>query len=106
MPSVTTISIQKKFALCITLLLLLLMGQQFAAYALKIQNCRKDEELVRLLRSYAKQISINAMKKIGAPLSGLVKYIYILYFFRCFILVGHFEEHNKTLKERYIFLIK
>ena len=41
-------------------------------------NCRKDEELVRLLRSYDKQISINVMKKIGAPLLGLAKYIYII----------------------------
>ena len=41
-----------------------------------IYNCRKDEEVVRLLRSYDKQISINAMKKIGAPLLGLAKYIY------------------------------
>ena len=40
-------------------------------------NCRKDEELVRLLRSYTKQVSINAMKKIGAMLLGLAKYIYI-----------------------------
>ena len=36
-------------------------------------NFRKDEELVRLLRPYDKQISINAMKKIGAPLLGLAK---------------------------------
>ena len=43
-----------------------------------IYNYRKDEELVRLLRSYTKQISINAMKKIGAPLLGLAKYIYIM----------------------------
>ena len=41
-----------------------------------IYNCRKDEELVRLLRSYDKHISINALKKIGAPLLGLAKYIY------------------------------
>ena len=44
-----------------------------------ICNCRKNEEVVTLLRSYAKQISINAMKKIGAPLLGLAKYIYYLY---------------------------
>ena len=42
-----------------------------------IYNCKKDEEVVRLLRSYAKQIFISAMKKIGAPLLGLTKYIYI-----------------------------
>ena len=45
-----------------------------------IYNCRKDEEVVTLLRSYAKQISINAMKKIGAPLLGLAKYIYYFHF--------------------------
>ena len=28
-----------------------------------IDNCRKDEELIKLLRSYDKQNSINAMKK-------------------------------------------
>ena len=51
---------------------------QFVAYSLKvyIYNCRKDEELVRSLRSYDKQISIYAMKKIRAPLLGLAKYIY------------------------------
>ena len=38
-----------------------------------ICNCRKDEEVVTLLRSYAKQISLNAMKKIGALLLGLAK---------------------------------
>ena len=41
-----------------------------------IDNYRKDEELTRLLRSYDKQNSINAMKKNGAPLLGLAKYIY------------------------------
>ena len=53
------------------------VDEQFAAYALKIYiyNCRKDEELARLLRSYAKQISINAMKKNGAPLLGLAECI-------------------------------
>ena len=46
---------------------------EFAAYALKyIYSFRKDEEL----RPYDKQISINASKKIGAPLLGLAKYIY------------------------------
>ena len=39
-----------------------------------IYNFRKDEEL----RPYDKQISINAIKKIGAPLLGLAKYIYYL----------------------------
>ena len=41
-----------------------------------IYNCRKDEEVVTLLRSYVKQISINAMKKIRAALLGLAKYVY------------------------------
>ena len=41
-----------------------------------VYNCRKDEELVRLLRSYAKQISINAMKKLELRFYGLAKYIY------------------------------
>ena len=36
-----------------------------------IYNFRKDEGLVRLQCLYDKQISINAMKKIGAPLLGL-----------------------------------
>ena len=35
--------------------------------------------MVTLIRSYAKQISINAIKKIGAPLLGLAKYIYYIY---------------------------
>ena len=48
-----------------------------------IYNCRKDEEVVTLLRSYAQQISIHAMKKIGAPLLGLAKYIYILFLKTC-----------------------
>ena len=62
-------------ALCITLLLLLM--DSFRCICTKNRyNCRKDEEVVTLLRSYAKQISINAMKKIGAPLLGLAKYIY------------------------------
>ena len=43
-----------------------------------IYNCRKDEELVRLSRSYDKQISINAMKKIGAPLLDLNIIIFLL----------------------------
>ena len=41
-----------------------------------IYTCRKDEEVVTLLRSYAKQISINAMKKIRASLLDLAEYIY------------------------------
>ena len=64
------------FALCITMLLLLLMDRFCCICTKNIYNCRKDEEVVTLLRSYAKQISINAMKKIGAPLLGLAKYIY------------------------------
>ena len=63
-------------ALCITLLLLLM--DSFRCICTRY-NCRKDEEVVTLLRSYAKQISINAMKKIGAPLLGLAKYIYYQY---------------------------
>ena len=39
-----------------------------------IYSFRKDEDL----RPYDKQISINAIKKIGAPLLGLAKYIYYL----------------------------
>ena len=46
-----------------------------------IYNCRKDEELITLLRSYDKQVSINAMKKNGAPLLGLAKYIYYVELF-------------------------
>ena len=58
-------------------IVIVIVDEQLAAYALKIyHNCKKDDELVRLLRSYAKQISINAMKKNGAPLLGLAKYIY------------------------------
>ena len=52
---------------------------EFAAYryALKyISSFRKDEELRP--RPYDKPISINASKKIGAPLLGLAKYIYYL----------------------------
>ena len=56
-----------------------------------IYNCRKDEELVRLLRSYDKEISINAMKKIGAPLLGLAKYIYYIQLFVRFNLVVVFS---------------
>ena len=41
-----------------------------------IYNYRKNEEVLTFLRSLAKQISLNAMKKIGAPLLGLAKYIY------------------------------
>ena len=66
------------FALCITLLLLLLMDSFCCICTKNRYNCRKDEEVVTLLRSYAKQISINALKKIGAPLLGLAKYIYYL----------------------------
>ena len=39
-----------------------------------IYSFRKDEDL----RPYDKQISINAIKKIGAPLLGLAKYITVL----------------------------
>ena len=43
----------------------------------KSYNCRMDEELLRLLRSYNKQTSINVLKNrnCGAPLLGLAKYI-------------------------------
>ena len=51
------------FALCIILLLLLLMDSFCYICTKNRYNCRKDEEVVTLLRSYAKQISINAMKK-------------------------------------------
>ena len=39
-----------------------------------------DEELIRLLRSYNKQTSINVIKNrnCGAPLLGLAKYIYFI----------------------------
>ena len=80
--SVTTNQHSKNFCLLYYIVIVIVDGQ-FAAYALKyIYNCRKDEELVRLLRSYAKQISINAMKKIGAPLLGLAKYIYYRWSFQ------------------------
>ena len=41
-------------------------------------NCIMDEELIRLLRPYNKQTSINVIKNrnCGAPLLGLAKYIY------------------------------
>ena len=61
-------------------IVIVIVDGEFAAYAIKMyHNCRKDEQLVRLLRSYAKQISIKAIKKIGAPLLGLAKYIYIIF---------------------------
>ena len=50
--------------------------------------------MVRLLRSYEKQISINAMKKIGAPLLGLAKYIYI--YIMCFRMLGLFSRLKKV----------
>ena len=40
-----------------------------------IYSFRKDEDL----RPYDKQISINAIKKIGAPPLGLAKYIYLFF---------------------------
>ena len=42
-----------------------------------IYNCRMDEELIRLLRLYNKQTSINVIKNrnCGAPLLGLAKYL-------------------------------
>ena len=42
-----------------------------------------DEELIRLLRSYNKQTSINVVKirNCVAPLLGLAKYIYIIFIF-------------------------
>ena len=46
--------------------------------------------MVTLLRSYAKQISINAMKKIGATLLGLAKYIYLYFYQLNWILRGHY----------------
>ena len=53
-------------------IVIVIVDGQFAAYALKyIYNWRKDEELVRLLRSYAKQISINTMKKNWSSTSRL-----------------------------------
>ena len=48
--------------------------------------------MVRLLRSYDKQISINAMKKIGAPLLGLAKYIY-------YFVMQKSEEQRKPREE-------
>ena len=40
----------------------------------KIYYCRKKEELVRLLCSYDKQISINAMKKLELPFQAGYKF--------------------------------
>ena len=57
-----------------------------------IYNWRKDEELVRLLRSYDQQISINAIKKIGAPLLGLARYKY----YRCYFKFGGTDGLNEV----------
>ena len=65
-------ALKKKFPLYY--IVIVIVDGQFAAYAPKIYITA--ERMVRLLRSYAKQISINAMKKIGAPLLGFAKYIY------------------------------
>ena len=50
---------------------------------------------MRLLRSYEKQISINAMKKMGAPLLGLAKYIYYM---TVNFKVGTSHRGGKTVK--------
>ena len=63
------------FTQLLSRLLLLLMDSFCCICTKNIYKCRKNEEVATLLRSYAKQISINAMKKIGAPLLGLAKYI-------------------------------
>ena len=57
-PLLQQISIENKFC-PLHYIVIVIANEQFTAYALKIyHNCRKDEELVRLLRSYAKKISI------------------------------------------------
>ena len=58
-----------------------------------------DKELIRLLRSYNKQTSINVIKNrnCGAPLLGLAKYIYIYYFNSKQTLEEENEERIKCL---------
>ena len=51
--------------------------------------------MVRLLRSYEKQISINAMKKIRAPLLGLAKYIYYIGYWK--LLENVYKPNRKSL---------
>ena len=54
---------------------------------------------MRLLRSYEKQISINAMKKMGAPLLGLAEYIYYMTVnFKAATVVGTSHRGGKTVK--------